>query len=406
VPVYRYRAMSDAGAAQAGVIEAADLDQAIDVVHRMGLTPIRLEGQTREATAAAPAIAFFQKRVSTRDLILFTRQLETMLEAGLPILASLEILHQQTAHPVLKHAIDRVRSDVEQGSTLTEALRRHPRSFPTVFVNLVHAGEEGGLLSSMLDRVGTLLEYEEETEQRIKSATFYPTLIVAELGIAFLVLVKFVLPRFASLFRGLDAQLPLPTRILIGMADFFDRYWYLVITLAIGGAAAAVVWSRTERGRRTIDRWMITAPIFGTIFQKTIMSRFARVLAALVAAGIPILQALAVARGVAGNKIVEEEIDRMRDGVTAGQGLAESVEGRDVFPPLVVKMLAVGQETGAIDKMLVRVAKYFDRDVDYEVKNLSTAIEPVLLLVLGAAVLFTALAVFLPLWNLMNAFRH
>jgi MSHA biogenesis protein MshG len=179
-----------------------------------------------------------------------------------------------------------------------------------------------------------------------------------------------------------------------------------VVTVTIAAVAGAVVWSRTARGRRRIDLWTIKAPIFGPIFQKTIMSRFARVLAALVAAGIPILQALNVARGVAGNKIVEEEIDRMRDGVTAGMGLAESVQGRDVFPPLVVKMLAVGQETGSVDKMLVRVAGYFERDVDYSVKNLSTAIEPVLLLVLGVAVLFTALAVFLPLWNLMNAFRH
>ncbi len=405
MPVFQYRATSVGGGPQAGVVEAPDLDQAIDVVHRMGLTPIRLEAQT-PTRATTVSKSLFQKRVTTRDLILFTRQLETMLESGLPILSSLDILYQQTAHPVLRVAIDRVRADVEQGSTLTEALRRYPRSFPPIFVNLVHAGEEGGLLGPMLDRIGGLLEYEEETEQRIKAATFYPMLIVGELGLAFLVLVKFVLPRFASLFRNLDAKLPLPTRVLIGTSDFFDHYWFLVITVAIGTAVGAVLWSRTERGRRRIDYWIISAPLFGSIFLKTIMSRFARVLAALVAAGIPILQALAVARGVAGNKIVEEEIDRMRNGVTAGMGLAESVQGRNVFPPLVVKMLAVGQETGAIDKMLVRVARYFDRDVDYAVKNLSTAIEPVLLVVLGAAVLFTALAVFLPLWNLMNAFRH
>lgn len=404
MPAYRYRATSPAGLAQAGVVEAPDLDQAIDVVHRMGLTPIRLDASAPSRPAAR--FTLFEKRVSTRELILFVRQLETMLDAGLPILAALEILHQQTTHPVLKSAIDRVRADVEQGSTLTEALQRHPRCFPAVFTSLIHAGEEGGLLASMLDRVGGLLEYEEETEQRIRSATFYPTLIVAELGVAFVILVKFVLPRFASLFRNLDARLPLPTRILIGASDFFERYWYLVLTLAIGAIAGAVLWSRTVAGRRRLDGWILAAPLFGPIFQKTIMSRFARVLAALVAAGIPILQALSVARGVAGNKIVEEEVDRMRDGVTAGMGLAESVQGRNVFPPLVVKMLAVGQETGAIDKMLVRVAKYFDRDVDYAVKNLSTAIEPVLLAVLGAAVLFTALAVFLPLWNLMNAFRH
>lgn len=405
MPVYHYRATSAAGAAQAGVVEAPDLDGAIDTVHRMGLTPIRLEASAASRPEAARWV-LIPKRVATRDLILFVRQLETMLEAGLPILSALEILHQQTTHPVLKAAIDRVRSDVEQGSTLTEALRRHPRCFPAVFTSLIHAGEEGGLLASMLDRVGGLLEYEEETEQRIRSATFYPTLIVAELCVAFIVLVKFVLPRFASLFRNLDAQLPLPTRILIGASDFFDRWWYLLIMAGIVAAAAAIAWSRTAGGRRRIDGWILRAPVFGPIFQKTIMSRFARVLAALVAAGIPILQALAVARGVAGNRIVEEEVERMRDGVTAGMGLAEAVQGRDVFPPLVVKMLAVGQETGAIDKMLVRVARYFDRDVDYAVKNLSTAIEPVLLAVLGAAVLFTALAVFLPLWNLMNAFRH
>lgn len=405
MPAYRYRATSPAGGAQAGVVDAPDLDRAIDVVHRMGLTPIRLEVSV-PARPDTGGWSLFRPRVGTRDLILFVRQLETMLEAGLPILSALEILHQQTAHPVLKPAIDRVRSDVEQGSTLTEALRRHPRCFPSVFVNLVHAGEEGGLLVSMLDRIGGLLEYEEETEQRIRSATFYPALVVAELALAFVVLVKFVLPRYATLFRNLDAQLPLPTRILIGASDFFDRFWYLLVAVSIAGFLGAVAWSKTERGRRRIDGWMLRAPLFGPIVQKSIMSRFARVLAALVAAGIPLLQALAVARGVAGNKVVEEEIDRMRDGVTAGMGLAEALRGRDVLPPLVVKMLDVGQETGAIDKMLVRSARYLDRDVDYAVKNLSTAIEPALLAVLGALVLFTALAVFLPLWNLMQAFRH
>ncbi|HEX7078194.1 MAG TPA: type II secretion system F family protein [Candidatus Eisenbacteria bacterium] len=405
MPAYRYRALSPAGASQQGVVDATDLDRAIDVVHAMGLTPVTLEAQPKGGTVSRPA-SLFQKRVQTRDLILFTRQLETMLDSGLPILGALEILHEQTVNPRLKEAIDRVRSDVEQGSTLTEAIRRHPRCFPPVFGNLIHAGEEGGLLTQMLDRMGSLLEYEEETEQRIRSATFYPILIVCELFIAFVVLVKFVLPRFASLFRNLDTELPLPTRVLIGTSDFFEKQWYVVLLTAGIAAGSAIVWARTEGGRRTIDNWTIRAPIFGPIFLKTIMSRFCRVLAALVGAGIPILQALQVARGVTGNAIVEEEVDRMRDGVSAGMGLAEALRGRDVFPPLVVKMFAVGQETGSVDKMLLKVARYFDQDVDYSVKNLSTAIEPVLLLVLGAAVLFTALAVFLPLWNLMNAFRH
>jgi type II secretory pathway component PulF len=405
MPSFRYRAVSPAGLAQQGFVDAPDLDRAVDLVRTMGLTPVRMDAQAREAAKPA-GIQFLRKRVATRDLILFTRQLEAMLDSGLPILAALETLHQQTSQPELKDSIDRVRSDVEQGGSLTEAVSRHPRCFPALYVNLIHAGEEGGLITAMLDRIGSLLEYSEETEQRIRSATFYPMLIVCELVLAFGVLVKFVLPRFASLFRNLNTELPLPTRVLIGASDFVDHFWFLLLALAAGGVTAAVFWYRTEAGRRRVDHFILTAPIFGPIFLKIIVSRFARVLAALVAGGIPIVHALEIARGALDNRVMEEEIDRMKEGLIAGQGLAEPLKDSEIFPPLVVKMLAVGEETGSIDKMLLRAARYYDQDVDYTIKNLSTAIEPILLVVLGAAVLFTALAVFLPLWNLMNAFRH
>lgn len=405
MPAFRYRALSPAGEAQHGLLDAPDLDQAVERLHGMGLVPVRLTPHG-ESKLRSGSLRFFEKKVTPRDLILFTRQLETMLDSGLPILSSLESLHAQATHPKLKPAIDKVRSDVEQGSTLTEAMRRHPDCFPRLYVNLVYAGEEGGLLAQMLDRVASLLEYEAETEQRIRSATFYPILIVTELVLAFLVLIKFVLPRFASLFRKFDTTLPLPTRVLIGVSDFFEKQWIPFLFVATVAAIGAVLWSRTERGRLTIHRFVITVPIFGGIFLMTIMSRFARVLSALLSSGIPIVQALDIVRGVAGNRIIEMEIDRMRDGVVAGMGLAEPLRDSAIIPPLVVKMLAVGEETGAVDKMLLRVSRYYDQDVDYAVKNLSTAIEPVLLVILGAAVLFTALAVFLPLWNLMNVFRH
>jgi len=402
---YRYRAVGAAGEAQQGLVEAKDLDQALDRVHQLGLTPLRLEVAAPREERARKGV-LFRKRVSSRDLILFTRQLETMLDSGLPLLSSLDILHQQTAHPELKEAVDRVRSDVEQGSTLTESLRRHPRCFPVVYVNLVYAGEEGGLIAPMLERMASLLEYEAETEQRIRSATFYPTLVLSELVLAFFVLLKFVLPRFASLFRNFNAELPLPTRVLIGISDLFEKHW-LALGLGLAVAiAGSVFWSRTEEGQRRIHRVIITAPIFGPIFLKTIMSRFSRILAALLTSGIPIVQALEIARGVIGNRIVEDEIATMREGVVAGMGLAEPLRGSEVVPPVVVKMLAVGEETGAVDKMLLKISRYYDQDVDYAVKNLSSAIEPVLLVILGAGVLFTALAVFLPLWNLMNVFRH
>lgn len=407
MPAYRYRAQGAAGAAQQGVLEAADLDQAVERVHRMGLVPIRLEPQTGPgARGFRQAWSIFEKRVESRDLILFTRQLETMLDSGLPLLSALEILHQQTTHPRLGPAIDRVRADVEQGSTLTEAMRKHPRVFPSIFVALIHAGEEGGLIVPMLDRVASLLEYEAETNQRIRSATFYPSLVVAELIVAFLVLIKFVLPRFATLFRKFGAELPLPTRVLIGVSDFFDHQWAFVLAAAATAAVLAVVWSRTDSGRRRIDRALLTMPLLGPVFLKTAMSRVSRVLSALIAGGTPVVQALEVVKGVAGNRIIEEDLEQMRSGVVAGTGLADSLRGTRNFPPLVLKMMAVGEETGALDRMLLRVSRYYDQDVDYLVKNLSSAIEPVLLAVLGGAVLFTALAVFLPLWDLMNVFRH
>src|SRR6267142_2703757 len=334
MPSFRYQAVSSAGLAQHGLVEAPDLDRAVELVRTMGLTPIRMDSQAGAAAESRP-FPLFRKRVATRDLILFTRQLETMLEAGLPLLSALETLHEQTAHPELRLAIDRVRADVEQGGTLTDALRRHPWCF-----------------------------------------------------------------------RNLNTELPLPTRVLIGTSDFVDRYWYLCLAMIAGLAVAGVFWYRTEDARRRVDRLILTMPIFGPIFLKSIVSRFARVLAALVAGGIPIVHGLEIARGALDNRAMEAEIDRMKEGLIAGRGLAEPLRGSEIFPPLVTRMLAVGEETGSIDKMLLRVARYYDQDVDYTIKNLSTAIEPILLLVLGVAVLFTALAVFLPLWNLMNAFRH
>jgi len=415
---FHYRALAASGNAEQGQLEANDLDAALGQIHARGLTPIRLEEKSAAALPAGaaagaaraagslPNFTLLQKKASSRELILFTRQLETMLDAGLPLVSALGMLQGQTTNPVLREAIDQVRGDVSQGSTLTEAMARHRRCFPDLYVSLVHAGEESGLLTQMLDRVALILEYGEETDQRIRSATFYPMVICIELVVAFLVLVKFVLPRFASLFKGLGADLPLPTRILIGVSDFFEAQFFLVLFGLVAAVTAYVLWSRTPGGRARIDGWILSVPVFGIVMQKLIVSRFIRVLSALLSAGIPVVQALAISRGVLGNKVVEAEVDKMRDGVVAGEGLTEPIRGSRVFPPLVVEMVGVGEETGALDRLLARGAAYLDRDVDYALKNLSAALEPILLVVLAVGILFTALAVFLPLWNLMNAFRH
>jgi type II secretory pathway component PulF len=405
VPSFHYRAVAATGEARQGDVQAPDLDAAISLVQGMGLTPVRLETRSDDRPRYRP-LPLIGGRIGSRDLILFTRQLETMLEAGLPLVAALGLLRDQSTNPLLREAVDQVRSDVSQGSTLTEAVSRHPRCFPDLYASLVNAGEESGLLAAMLDRIASILEYGEETDQRLRSATFYPMVICIELAVAFVVLVKFVLPRFASLFKGLGADLPLPTRVLIGVSDFFEAKWLLVLGGVVAVGIGGLLWSRTPTGRRRLDDLVLKLPVFGVVVRKLVVSRFVRVLAALLAAGIPVVKALDISRGVLGNRIIEDEVDRMRDGVLAGQGLTDPIRGSTVFPPLVVEMIGVGEETGALDRMLARAAVYLDRDVDYSLKNLSTALEPILLAVLGGVILFTALAVFLPLWNLMNAFRH
>jgi type II secretory pathway component PulF len=402
VASFHYRAAGAAGLSRTGFLEASDLDDAAQRVRDMGLTPIRLE----QRAVDRGIFRFHRKRAQASEVILFTRQLETMLDAGLPLLSALETLHEQTTDRHLKEAVNEVRARVERGSTLTEAMSGHPGCFSDLYLSLIHAGEEGGILTAMLDRIGELLEYQEETGQRIRAATFYPTIVLIELGIAFFVLVKFVLPRFASLFRNLGADLPLPTRVLIAVSDGVDRGWPVLLTLALFGGIGLSVWLKTDKGRRLRDSGLLAIPVLGEILRKIALARFARVLGAMVESGIPIVQSLTVARNVLGNRALQAEADRMREGLMAGEGLAEPLRGSRIMPPLLVKMLAVGEETGSIGPMLARIARSYDRDVDYAVKGLSQALEPLLLLVLGGAVLFTALAVLLPLWNLMGAFRH
>ena len=402
---FRYRAAGDLGNTRTGFVEASDLDEAVERVHDLGLTPIRLE--PRDSTTPPPfLIGLPGRRAGANEVILFTRQLETMLDAGLPLLTALNTLHEQTTDPALREAVYEARVRVERGSTLTEAMSGHSGSFSDLYVSMIHAGEEGGILTAMLERIGGLLEYQEETRQRIRSATFYPAVVLVELCVAFVVLMKLVLPRFASLFRNLNAELPLPTRILIGLSDGIDRGWPFLLVLGAAAVVGAGLWFRTGSGQMKRDALLLRTPLLGEILRKIALARFARVLAALVESGVPIVQSLTIARAVLGNRVLEAEVDRMREGLVAGEGLAGPLRGSRIMPPMIVQMLAVGEETGSIGPMLNRIARTYDRDVDYEVKGLSQALEPALLLVLGAAVLFTALAVLLPLWNLMSAFRH
>jgi type II secretory pathway component PulF len=409
VATYRFRARERAGAFRDGVLEAGDEAEVLRMLEEQALLPVRVvreEGAAAGAAAAPARPSIFRKRVSPKDLITYTRQLETLLDSGISLTQSLALLVDQTASVPLREATGRVQQAVEQGSSFAEALEREPGVFPQLYVSMLRAGEEGGVMASMLERTATLLEQEAETSERIRSAVFYPSLVMVELALAFGVLVKFVLPRYAVFFRGMGADLPLPTRIMIQVSDFFQKFGVAVIAGLVVGGVGLALWVRTPAGREQLDRFQIRVPIFGEIVLKSIMSRFARILAALLASGTPITTALDIVRRTVQNVVIEKEVALMKDGILAGQGVSGTLRDSRVFPPLVVKMLAVGEETGSMDKMLVKVSGYYDRDVSYLVKNLASAIEPLLLVVMGVSVLFIALAVFLPMWNLMSAIRH
>lgn len=410
MPVYEFKARERTGTVRAGMLQAEGESEALAMLEEQDLLPIRIVKQEpAEKRAAAPEgapLPFLAKRVPIKDLITFTRQLETLLDAGIPITQSLEILEDQTPGKLLREATSRVRESVQQGDSMADALAREPYAFPPLYVNMMRAGEEGGVMAAMLERTATLMEHEAETRERVKSALFYPQLILSELVLAFAVLVKFVLPRYTAFFKGMGAKLPLPTRMLIATDVFMEKHGLVVLAAAVAAVALFMYLVRLPAGRWKFHGFQIRVPLFGEIVLKSIMSRFARVLAALIDSGIPITVGLEISRRVAENLVVEQEIGRMHEGILAGRGVTGSLKGSKVFPPLVVKMLAVGEETGTMDKMLLKVSAYFDRDVEYAVKNLTQAIEPILLVIMGVAVLFIALAVFLPMWNLMQAMTH
>jgi type II secretory pathway component PulF len=398
---YQYTAWTTQGLRR-GVLERGDSQEVARWMESQGWVPVEVQA-CRAAARSAPRSG--GRGPKLLDLVMLSRQLEVLTNAGVPLVRALSVAEEQTPNPKLARSLTDVRRSIEQGSLLSEAMEARPRIFPEIFVNLIRAGEMGGLLPEMLARLGQLLEYESATRQKIRSASFYPTIVIAELGLAFLVLIKVVLPKFVGLFQGLGAKLPLPTRLLLVLNTTVEKYGLVMcaaLGLVIGGGW---LFLRTPRGRDARDAFLLEVPILGPIFHKTAQSRFARILSALLSAGIPLLSALDVAARASGNRSVERAIQKGKQGVTEGRPLAEALGETGVISPLMIRMTSVGEETGNLDILLDRASGYFDSEVDYAVKNLATAIEPILLVVLGAFVLFVALAVFMPMWDMMSAFK-
>jgi type II secretory pathway component PulF len=402
----RYKARDQAGALLTGTVESSGREAAALHLDRLGYLPIRIDEVSGfDWRAFLKKFETLTTRISSEDLIIQTRQMATLIDAGLSFVAVFDALTEQTANPKLKAILLRVRHDVEGGMAFSDALARHPAVFDHLYVSMVRAGEAAGVLDEMLDRLATLAEHEAETRARIKSATRYPKIVVTALVLAFVILMTFVVPKFMGVYENLHAALPLPTRILIGLNTAVQSFGLVILIALIAGVVGFRWYTHTPTGRAWWDRMKLRFPIFGTIFLKSALSRFARVFGTLNRCGLPALQALDIVSKTVGNVEIARAIDTIQEGARQGRGIVQPMKATKLFPAGIVQMVAIGEETGQLEAMLMKVSEYYDREVDYSIRNLSTALEPLLLTVIGAAILFLALAIFMPWWNLTNVYK-
>ncbi len=341
-------------------------------------------------------------RVKTREVVIFTRQFSTMVNAGLPLVQCLDILSKQAEGAKFRSVITSVMHDVEAGSTLAEALGRHPSVFDSLFSNMVDAGEAGGILDGILLRLAGYLEAAENLKRKVKSAMTYPTVVLTVAVGATTFMLLFIIPTFARIFKDFGGELPMPTRIVMMMSDFLKGYWW-----ALGGAIAMIAigtrrYYKTSAGRLQIDRLLLRIPVLGEVLRKASIARFTRTLGTMIASGVPILTALDITARTAGNKVIELAIMATKESIGEGETIAAPLRESKVFPPMVVQMISVGEETGALDKMLDKIASFYDEEVNVAVDTLTSIIEPIMIVVMGLIVGGMVIAMYLPMFKLIN----
>lgn len=403
MPNYQYKARDKFSKPLSGVMSADDENAVAVKLNQLGYTPISII-ETQQESRVTKFLGLVVK-VKFSDLNMFTRQLATLQKAGLPILLSLSALREQAQNKVFKEVIAQITRDIESGSNLSGALERYPRIFNSLYINMVASGEASGRLDQVLERLATLREHDQSIRLRIKSSTRYPIIVVIAMIVGFVVLTTLVVPRYAKIYERYTAALPLPTQILLGINYAVTKLWWLLIILGTTFYLFFKQYINTKIGRVSWDSLKLKVPVFGPLVLNLSISRFTRITGTLMRSGIPILKILDIAAGSTGNEIVSKAIINIRNNVMEGKGMSEPMKISGLFPPIVTQMVSVGEETGKLDELLIHVANYYDEQVDYTINNLTSLIEPILIFVLGLVVLFMALGIFLPMWNLMNIFK-
>ncbi|HEV7920828.1 MAG TPA: type II secretion system F family protein [Thermoanaerobaculia bacterium] len=397
MPTFEWRGRGRTGQDQTGVLVADTKDAVIAALRRQQIVVTAVKEKGKEI-----AVPKWGGKVPPQMVAVFTRQFSVMIDAGLPLVQCLEILGSQQDHKAFKRALIQVRQDVESGSNLADSMRKHPKIFNDLYTNMVAAGEAGGILDTILQRLATYIEKAVKLNSQVKSAMIYPVAVISIACIVVTIILWKVIPVFASLFAGLGAQLPLPTIIVIHLSHFIGDYWWLIGGLLFGGSYFLRKYHETYKGKRVLDGILLKMPVMGMLMRKIAVARFCRTLATLTSSGVPILDGLQITARTAGNAVIEDAIMATRKSVEEGKTISEPLGDTDVFPPMVVQMIAVGEQTGALDTMLTKIADFYEDEVDVAVAGLMKLLEPLLIAFLGVAIGGIVIAMYMPMFSLIG----
>lgn len=396
MPIFIYTGRSRSGRKTKGDIDAPNLEAAESLLKRRGLTNLKVKPKPKDIFEGT----FLEGKVDSRSMVIFSRQFATMINSGVPILQALQIMCEQTENKLLRRILYQVRNDIESGSSLYDALKKHPKVFDDLYTNMVDAGEQGGVLDVVLQRLAVFIEKAAKLKAKVKSAMIYPIIVLVIAVAVVMVIMIWVIPTFEKMFKDMQGGLPLPTQIAIDASRFVKGN----VLFIIGGIIAFIVvfkaFLRWEKGRRVWDRTILFAPIFGNLLRKVAVARFSRTLSTMVASGVPILQALEIVSRTSGNKTVEAGVLKAKKSISEGQTLAEPLDETGVFPPMVIHMISIGESTGQLDAMLEKIADFYDDEVDVAVAGLTSMIEPLMIVFLGVVVGGLVVAMYLPIFKM------
>ncbi len=406
MPFFAYKGRDSNGASVEGVLESTDSNAIANQLFNLKITPIEIKERKHAKASTSISINLFEEKIETLDVMLFSRQMYTLLKAGIPIMSALNGLQASTNNKAFAIVIGNIRESLGSGRELSAALALHPTVFSSFYINMVRVGETTGMLETVFMRLFDHLDFERFMRDQIKSALRYPTFVVIAMGVAIVVVNLFVIPAFAKVFQSFGAELPLMTKILLGFSNFMLVAWPYLLVGSVGGFFLFRSYIATSVGKYKWDSFKLKTPIAGKIIHKATMARFARSFALASKSGVPITSGLKLVAQTADNDFVGRKIDQMREGVERGESILRTATNSGVFNPIVLQMIAVGEESGALDDLMQEVADMYQRDVEYEIKTLGAQIEPILIVFLGLMVLVLALGIFLPIWDLGNVALH